>query len=221
MKANVLAFAVAAFAAQTIPAAAVEDGTDNHAAEVSALRKAFCAAKDGIDITNLGALEVGDNVRAVVICHIPEKYDKKDDVGSYAALGPGLPGSLLTVELAPPAGTFTITDADPAFTAGCSADLYIAPASWTPPVSHGTSTLSCRGYNAGSGSLGCSVQWSGPTDVTVGVQPYGGRVEVNFTCVALHLGSFSTQMDYSYRDPLYPTLFHDSRNVPGTITVTQ
>uniref|UniRef100_UPI001E62093F MBG domain-containing protein n=1 Tax=Pseudomonas aeruginosa TaxID=287 RepID=UPI001E62093F len=47
----------------------------------------------------------------------------------------------------------------------------------------GLGLVSGVGYNTpGNSSQGCNVSWVGPTDIQLGVEPYGGSVVVNYSC---------------------------------------
>lgn len=82
-------------------------------------------------------------------------------------------------------------------------------------------TVKCRGYNTPTNSsAGCGIDWTGPTNVTLGAQPYGGRVVVNFSCVAFRSG-IPTVMDYEYRDPTYPRLIYQARDVTGYLNIVR
>ncbi|WP_052113870.1 hypothetical protein [Burkholderia pseudomallei] len=184
----------------------------------------LCAANGGRDITDQGALKVGGDVTAAVVCQYPDPAARASaDTRAHAKANAGVVGGPIlstpvTANLRVPGGTFSLAAGNP-LPLSCGVDLAIARWPNTPAVSQGTSTFNCRGYNVGSSSNGCSVQWSGPTPVTVGATPYGGGTTLHFTCVATHLGAFSTVTDYAYRDPLDPRIWYDVRDRFGTVNV--
>jgi hypothetical protein len=198
--------------------AAPADAPGNDA--TSAWRALACAANGGRDITAQGHLSVGEDVTAVVVCQYPAASADAATPRAKAALGVGGPiqTSPVTATLHPPAGDFSLAAGNP-LPVSCSTDLAIARWPNLPAVSNGTSKFNCRGYNVNQSSVGCGVQWSGPTSVTVGATPYGGSASVSFTCAATHLGAFSTVMDYSYNDPTYQRITYSAQGVFGTINV--
>jgi hypothetical protein len=187
-----------------------------------AWRALYCAANGGRDITAQGQLSVGEDVTAAVVCQYPaaNATDAAPRAKATAGVGGPIQLSPVTATLHPPAGDFSLSAGNP-LPVSCSADLAIARWPNLPAVSNGTSKFNCRGYNVGQSSVGCNVQWSGPTSVTVGATPSGGSASVNFTCAATHLGAFSTVMDYAYNDAVYPRIFYSAQGVFGTINVRQ
>jgi hypothetical protein len=190
--------------------------------DVQTWRTLFCGANGGRDITSQGKLNVGENVGAVVVCQYPQAA--ADTASARRAPQVAAPNSIfpspVTATVHPPAGTFSLAQGNPA-PISCSADIAIAATAGLPAVSNGTSTFNCRGYNYGQSSLGCGVQWSGPTAVTIGATPFGGSASVNFTCAILNYGAFSSVMDYTYQDTTYPRLSYSVQGIFGTINFTQ
>jgi hypothetical protein len=190
------------------------------APQAHAWRALYCAANGGRDITEQGQLSVGEDVTAVAVCQYPAADAAAPRAKAAAAVGGPIQLSPVTATLHPPAGDFSLSAGNP-LPVSCSADLAIARWPNLPAVSNGTSKFNCRGYNVGQSSVGCGVQWSGPTSVTVGATPSGGSASVNFTCAATRLGAISTVMDYSYNDALYQRIFYSAQGVFGTINVRQ
>ncbi|SMG00510.1 hypothetical protein [Burkholderia singularis] len=187
-----------------------------------AWRTLFCESNGGRDVTDQGKLSTGPDVTAAVVCQYPESGNpraaaRQNEYAKNAVAGP-IPTTPVSATLHPPSGSFSIAAGNP-LAVSCSADLYIAPWAGLPARSNGTSTFNCRGYNVGQSSVGCNVQWSGPTTVAVGASPYGASASVNFTCAATHVGAISSVMDYSYRDPIYQRITYSAQNVFGTINI--
>jgi hypothetical protein len=123
--------------------------------------------------------------------------------------------------LYPPSGAVTVASANPFFNTSCAADIYVKPIPGLPTVRHGTSTIACTGYNSAKGvSNNCSVSWAGPTDVTVGAEPYGGHVLVAFTCEVIKPGSIGTNMSLRYADSTFTQWTASQSDVAGAIGVT-
>ncbi|WP_225368784.1 hypothetical protein [Pseudomonas protegens] len=120
-------------------------------------------------------------------------------------------------------GVYKLAPGASSVNTSCSANLAIAKWAGFPNTSNGNATLNCRGYNAGAagGTLGCKIEWTGPTQVAIGVTPYGGQVAVNFNCQALYFGSVGTVMDFSYADPTYPRIRYGSVQATSSMTITQ
>lgn len=182
------------------------------------MRKLVCEAMGGVDVTEEGVLTLGNDVTAAAVCQMPASQSVSK---SPAAAPKAFPFSPVTAAVHPPSGTLSLPVGETRVTTSCAADLHIPAISGMPPVSAGLSTVKCRGYNTPTNSsAGCSIDWTGPTNVTLGVQPYGGRVVVNFSCVAFRSG-IPTVMDYEYRDPTYPRLIYQARDVTGYLNIVQ
>lgn len=189
------------------------------------MQKLVCSSLGGSDITSKGELSLGDDVTAAVVCQLPPRLaDSNDsspspspssDTGAQA-----FPFSPVTAVVNPPSGTVVTTENERSIATSCSADLHIPTLSnLYPAVSEGTSTVRCTGFNTPTNSsAGCSVNWSGPTSVTLGAEPYGGSVVVNFICTAYRSG-IPTYMTYEYRDRSYPRLSYSAYNVEGYLNV--
>lgn len=140
----------------------------------------ICRAQGGVEITSLGEVSKGVDVEDVVVCSILPSNMKSSQ------RAPTLPPlQRMIISAMPSPGTVTVSaSGDRKFTTSCRANLY-APryANFYPDgVSRGTSDLRCVGYNTpGNSSQGCNVSWVGPTDIQLGVEPYGGSVVVNPT----------------------------------------
>jgi hypothetical protein len=201
----------AAFAAQ--PAMGSSDADIQNAQ----LRHVYCASQGGEDITSEGGLALGPGVASAVVCRFPATASIKPP--SPAITLPPL--AVIGATLLPPTGTATITAGNPIFSTSCAAEVFIKSVSGFPVTSHGTSTVSCRGFNSGSQSNGCNVTWSGATDVNVGVEPFGGQVTVGFTCFGTKVGSIATAMDYSYIDPIFSRIAFSASNVTGNISIVE
>lgn len=204
-------FSHTAFAAQ--PAIDTPDAN----AQNTQLRQIYCASQGGEDITSDGSLTMGPGVSSVVVCRFPAAAPAKQLTSNITLP----PLAVIGATLLPPTGVATITAANPVFSTSCAAEIFIKAVSGFPVTSHGTSTVNCRGFNSGSKSNGCNVVWSGPTDVNVGVEPYGGQVTVGFTCIATKLGSIATAMDYTYADPVFTRITFSESNVTGNIGVIE
>ncbi|HGM7935474.1 TPA: hypothetical protein ACKQIA_003063, partial [Pseudomonas aeruginosa] len=143
----------------------------------------ICRAQGGVEITSLGEVSKGVDVEDVVVCSILPSNMKSSQ------RAPTLPPlQRMIISAMPSPGTVTVSaGGDRKFTTSCRANLY-APryANFYPDgVSRGTSDLRCVGYNTpGNSSQGCNVSWVGPTDIQLGVEPYGGSVVVNYSCTA-------------------------------------
>ncbi|EPK3353981.1 hypothetical protein L5593_006754, partial [Pseudomonas aeruginosa] len=61
-----------------------------------------------------------------------------------------------------------------------------------------------------------NVSWVGPTDIQLGVEPYGGSVVVNYSCTAFKT-TIPVIMNYSYRDGR--AVYGEVQNVSGIINV--
>ncbi|HBP6151365.1 TPA: hypothetical protein L6A04_33410, partial [Pseudomonas aeruginosa] len=158
----------------------------------------ICRAQGGVEITSLGEVSKGVDVEDVVVCSILPSNMKSSQ------RAPTLPPlQRMIISAMPSPGTVTVSaSGDRKFTTSCRANLY-APryANFYPDgVSRGTSDLRCVGYNTpGNSSQGCNVSWVGPTDIQLGVEPYGGSVVVNYSCTAFKI-TIPVIMSYSYRD---------------------
>lgn len=190
--------------------------------EKAQLRKLFCESKGGADITALGELKKSDDVGAVVVCKLPPSPTTVVENQAASSLA-ALPLTPVTATLAPPSGVYKLAPGASSVNTSCSANLAIAKWAGFPSTSNGNATLNCRGYNAGAagGTLGCKIEWTGPTQVAIGVTPYGGQVAVNFNCQALYFGSVGTVMDFSYADPTYPRIRYGSVQATSSMTITQ
>ncbi|WP_409301192.1 hypothetical protein [Pseudomonas sp. KCJK8993] len=202
------------------PLAQASSTADN--AEKAQLRKLFCESRGGSDITALGELKKSDDVGAVVVCKLPPSPTTVVENQAAATFSP-LPLTPVTATLAPPSGVYKLAPGASSINTSCSANLAIAKWAGFPSTSNGNASLNCRGYNtsAGGSTLGCNIQWTGPTQVAIGVTPYGGQVAVNFSCQAIHLGSMGTVMDFSYSDPVYSRIRYGSVQATGSLTITQ
>jgi hypothetical protein len=77
------------------------------------------------------------------------------------------------------------------------------------------------GYNSGRGiSNNCSIGWAGPTDVTVGAEPYGGHMVVAFTCQVLNPGSIGTSVSLHYSDAAISQWATSQSDLAGAIGIT-
>ncbi len=143
----------------------------------------ICRAQGGVEITSLGEVSKGVDVEDIVVCSILPSNMKSSQ------RAPTLPPlQRMIISAMPSPGTVTVSaSGNRKFTTSCRANLY-APryANFYPDgVSRGTSDLRCVGYNTpGNSSQGCNVSWVGPTDIQLGVEPYGGSVVVNYSCTA-------------------------------------
>nr|BFD42020.1 hypothetical protein FFPRI1PSEUD_35190 [Pseudomonas sp. FFPRI_1] len=190
--------------------------------EKAQLRKLFCESKGGTDITALGELKKSEDVGAVVVCKLPPSPTTV--VENQAALRlAALPLTPVTATLSPPSGVYKLAPGASSVNTSCSANLAIAKWAGFPSSSNGNATLNCRGYNGGAAgsSLACKIEWTGPTQVAIGVTPYGGQVAVNFSCLAMFNGSIGTVMDFSYADPTYPRIRYGSVQATSSMTITQ
>ncbi|HBO6756773.1 TPA: hypothetical protein L4856_002253 [Pseudomonas aeruginosa] len=175
----------------------------------------ICRAQDGVEITSLGEVSKGVDVEDVVVCSILPSNMKSSQ------RAPTLPPlQRMIISAMPSPGTVTVSaGGDRKFTTSCRANLY-APryANFYPDgVSRGTSDLRCVGYNTpGNSSQGCNVSWVGPTDIQLGVEPYGGSVVVNYSCTAFKT-TIPVIMSYSYRDGR--AVYGEVQNVSGIINV--
>lgn len=185
--------------------------------ENAQLRQMYCTSQGGEDVTSDGGFTAGPSVASVVVCRFPASTSVKAPVPNI----PLPPLAVIGATLLPPTGTATITATNPVFSTSCTAEVFIKSVAGSPVTSHGTSTVSCRGFNSGSISNGCNVTWSGPTDVNVGVEPFGGQVTVGFTCIATKLGGIATAMDYRYVDPTFTRIAFSASNVTGDIGVVE
>jgi len=190
--------------------------------EKAQLRKLFCESKGGADITGLGELKKSDDVGAVVVCKLPPSPTTVVENQAASSLA-ALPLTPVTATLAPPSGVYKLAPGASSVNTSCSANLAMQNWAGFPNTSNGNATLNCRGYNAGAagGTLGCKIEWTGPTQVAIGVTPYGGQVAVNFNCQALYFGSVGTVMDFSYADPTYPRIRYGSVQATSSMTITQ
>ncbi|WP_295554142.1 hypothetical protein [uncultured Stenotrophomonas sp.] len=182
------------------------------------MRKLVCEAMGGVDVTGEGVLTMGKDVTAAAVCQMPASQTTSRNA---AAAPRAFPLSPVTAAVHPPSGNLVLPAGETQVTTSCAADLHIPAISAMPSVSAGLSTVKCRGYNTPTNSsAGCSIDWTGPTNVTLGAQPYGGRVVVNFSCVAFRSG-IPTVMDYEYRDPTYPRLIYQARDVTGYLNIAR
>lgn len=174
----------------------------------------ICRAQGGVEITSLGEVSKGVDVEDVVVCSILPSNMKSSQ------RAPTLPPlQRMIISAMPSPGTVTVSaSGDRKFTTSCRANLY-APryANFYPDgVSRGTSDLRCVGYNTpGNSSQGCNVSWVGRRH-SIGVEPYGGSVVVNYSCTAFKI-TIPVIMSYSYRDGR--VVYGEVQNVSGIINV--
>ncbi len=174
--------------------------------------KDVCAESGGSDITGKGTLTLDSGVTAAIVCQTP----RRPGVQSMAPARPADGFFYGSAVLHPPSGAATV-DASEQFTATCSVTDSIPVLPGVPAVSNGNSTFNCRGYNLGETSLGCSVQWTGLTPVTLGVDT---DIELSFNCLVSNTANHvSSAMDYSYADPTYQRI-NFSGSATGVVAIT-
>lgn len=189
-------------------------------ARLRLLRQAYCAAQGGEDVSTTGTFTSGPGVGEVVACRISGARDASvaaAPAGTFITLPPF---TYVGAALYPPSGSVTVTAANPTFNTSCAADIFVKAATGFPTVSHGTATINCRGYNSGGKVNGCSVDWSGPVDVTVGQEPYGGHVSLAFDCLVTKPGSIATAMNLRYVDPAYGAITYSHPDQTSNIGIT-
>jgi 3D (Asp-Asp-Asp) domain-containing protein len=130
----------------------------------------------------------------------------------------GIPVTEMTATFQLPSGTVSFANGQQ-FTTACIANLSYKQVGNLPSSTHGTSTFDCVGYNNGTKSLGCSVQWSGPTNVTANVTP-GGQAVAAFTCVIIKLETIQFISSYNYNDAIYQTLNYSAQDLSSSIKTT-
>ena len=123
-----------------------------------------CTKFGGVDLTDSGKMIAGDDVSNVVVCQHPVEV-----VQSVPRLYKAQWGSNAYAVLSPPSGNYTVTNSNPVFQTGCSANVYLMGGTPGNKIV-ANSELSCNGY-AGGTSAGCSVSWTGPTEVFFGQVP--------------------------------------------------
>ncbi|MEX1827296.1 hypothetical protein [Luteibacter sp. CQ10] len=183
------------------------------------LRQAYCAAQGGEDISASGAFTKGPGVGEVVACRLTgarsdSAHPNKED--SFITLPPF---TFVGAALYPPSGSVTVAAANPIFNTSCAADIFIKAANGFPAVSHGTATINCRGYNSHGKVNGCSIDWSGPVNVTVGQEPYGGHVSLAFGCIVVAPGSIASAMNLKYVDPIYASISYSHPDETSNIGI--
>lgn len=179
----------------------------------------FCVSLGGFDITDRGRLVLGDGTSSAVICQLPAGTVPAARPANTGAAGGLPPLTVLNANFQLPSGTVSFANGQQ-FNTACVANLSYAPGPKLPAVSHGTSTFNCVGYNNGSKSLGCSVQWSGATDVTAGANP-GGQAVAAFSCLILKLQTIQFMSSYTYTDPTYQRINYWAQDLSSSITVTR
>jgi hypothetical protein len=178
----------------------------------------YCASHGGTDITDKGKLVLGDSTSRAVMCLFPAGGNSTVRPANISVTN-GFPGLMeMNVIFQLPSGTVSLANGQQ-FTTTCAANLSYNQIGNLPAVSHGTSMFNCVGYNNGTKSLGCSVQWSGPTDVTAGVSP-GGQAVAAFTCIIVKLETIQFMSSYTYTDPLYQRLNYFAQNMSSSIKAT-
>lgn len=184
-------------------------------AEIASLRQAYCAQQNGIDITELGRVEIGSDTRAMTVCLIPGGAQQR----SATTMAAGCTPNSFTygcATLHPPAGTAT---APSTATTTCSADLYATPTGGHPSgsVNEGTSTIACRVYGSPTGAVSGSGSWTGPTSLIVGNEPYGATVSISFDFIMGRANARSV-IDFKYQGPGNPTIGMQYTGVTGSIS---
>ncbi|MBN6110681.1 hypothetical protein [Xanthomonas bonasiae] len=184
------------------------------AAEIAALRQAYCAQQNGIDITELGRTETGGSTRAMTVCLIPGGPQQRSATTMAAGCTPN-PLAYGCATLHPPTGTATA----PSATTTCSADLYARPSSGHPSgsVNQGTSTIACRVYGSPTGAVSGSGSWTGATSLIVGNEPYGATVSISFDFL-MGRPTAGTAIDFKYQGPGNPTIGMQYTGVAGSIS---
>lgn len=179
----------------------------------------YCMENGGVDITNKGKLVLGDATSNAVICQFESGRAPLLRPSNTAAAGGLPPLTALSASFQLPSGTVSFANGQQ-FNTACVANLSYTASPYLPAISHGTSTFNCVGYNNGSKSLGCSVQWSGPTDVTANNSP-GGQAVAAFTCIIVKLQTIQFMSSYQYVNSTYQRLNYWVQDMSSSITVTQ
>lgn len=204
----------------THPASAADMQT---AATSDSLDSNYCASHGGTDITDQGKLVLGDSTSRAVICWIPASGSTPIQPANTAMANPlesniGIPLTEMTATFQLPSGTVSLANGQQ-FTTACIANLSYKQIGNLPASTHGTSTFDCVGYNNGTKSLGCSVQWSGATSVTANANP-GGQAVAAFTCIIIKLETIQFISSYTYTDSAYQTLDYFIQNMNSSIKTT-
>jgi hypothetical protein len=193
------------------------------AATSDSLDSNYCADHGGTDITDSGKLVLGDSTSRAVICWIPASgkvplRPANTAVATFPQPNTGIPLTEMTATFQLPSGTVSLANGQQ-FTTSCIANLSYNQIGNLPASTHGTSAFDCVGYNNGTKSLGCSVQWSGPTNVTGNVNP-GGQAVAAFTCIIVKLETIQFISNYTYTDAIYQDLDYSIQNMNSSIKAT-